>query len=79
MNQGYVNSWEKKYLEQLVLFLTEYYATNHQPPGLPIAVIVKFDNFRGPSINNIPGCVPVCSMTITCNTFDGVHERHQLP
>jgi len=70
-------------LEQLVLLYTEYYATNHQPPDLPIAVIVKFivkfDNFRGPSINNIPVRVPVCSMTITCNTFDGVHERHQLP
>ena len=24
------------------------YTANHQPPDLPIAVIVKFDNYAGP-------------------------------
>ena len=28
------------------------YADNHQPPDLPQAVIVKFDNYKGPSISN---------------------------
>ena len=37
------------------------YATNEQPPDLPIAVVVKFNDYRGPSISDdIPGCVPIC-------------------
>ena len=56
------------------------YANNHQPPDLPIAIIVQFTNYSGPSINsNIPGCPPICSITITSNTLDCVHERQQLP
>ncbi|CAH3037341.1 unnamed protein product, partial [Pocillopora meandrina] len=36
------------------------YADNHQPPDLPQAVIVKFDNYKGPSISkSIPSCVPI--------------------
>ncbi len=27
------------------------YQNGHQPPDLPLAVIVKFDNYRGPSIS----------------------------
>ena len=34
---------------------------DHQPPDLPIAVIVQFDNYRGPSItHSMPSCVPIC-------------------
>ena len=37
------------------------YATNEQPPDLPIAVVVKFNDYRGPSISDdIPGCVTIC-------------------
>ncbi|XP_027036501.1 uncharacterized protein LOC113665051 [Pocillopora damicornis] len=37
------------------------YADNHQPPDLPQAVIVKFDNYKGPSISkSISSCVPIC-------------------
>jgi hypothetical protein len=40
------------------------YQNNHQPPDLPIAVIVKFDNYRGPSISEtLPSCVPICPVT----------------
>lgn len=28
------------------------YHVNHQPPDLPVAVIVQFDDYRGPSISN---------------------------
>ena len=36
------------------------YVTNEQPPDLPIAVVVKFNDYRGPSISDdIPGCVPI--------------------
>jgi len=56
------------------------YATNQQPPNLPIAVVVKFNDYRGPSItNDIPGCVPICPITVSSNGFGGVHERQQLP
>lgn len=56
------------------------YTPNHHPPDLPNAVIVKFDNYRGPSImSTLPNCVPICSITVTSQTLDGVHERQQLP
>lgn len=56
------------------------YAHNHEPPDLPVVVIVKFDDYRGPSIiNDIHACVPICPATVTSHTLDGVHERQQLP
>ena len=56
------------------------YANNQQPPDLPVAVIVKFNEYRGPSISDsIPRCVPICPITITSQTLDGLHERQQLP
>ena len=56
------------------------YASNQQPPDLPIAIIVKFDDYTGPSLTNrITGCVPICPITATYNTLDGPYERQQLP
>lgn len=56
------------------------YANNQQPPDLPIAVIVKFDDYAGPSLSNVlPGCLPICPITITSDISQGVHERQQLP
>ena len=56
------------------------YADNHQPPDLPQAVIVKFDNYKGPSISkSISSCVPICPITVTSQSLDGMHERQQLP
>ena len=56
------------------------YADNQQPPDLPIAVIVQFHDYTGPSVSiNNPGCVPICPIAITSNTLDGFHERQQLP
>ena len=53
---------------------------NQQPPDLPIAIIVKFDDYTGPSLTNrITGCVPICPITATYNTLDGPYERQQLP
>ena len=55
------------------------YADDQQPPDLPVAVIVKFDDYTGPSINDsMPACVPICPITVTSQTLD-VHERQQLP
>ena len=57
------------------------YHLNHQPPVLPVAVIVQFDDYRGPSISNtLPSCVPICPVTISVNLpGSGIHERQQLP
>ena len=56
------------------------YATNHQPPDLPIAVLVKFDDYRGPSFStDLPSCVPICPITVSAQSLEGVHERQQLP
>ena len=56
------------------------YAINQQPPDLPIAIIVKFDDYTGPSLcNEIPNCVPICPITVSYNSLDGIYERQQLP
>lgn len=56
------------------------YTNDQEPPDLPVAVIVKFDDYRGPSVSNtILQCVPICPITITSQTLDGSHERQQLP
>ncbi len=56
------------------------YQNSHQPPDLPIAVIVKFENYRGPVFNeNQPLCIPICPITVTSQTGIGIHERQQLP
>lgn len=48
------------------------YENNQRPPDLPAAVIVKFDDYRGPTINDtIPRCVPICPIAITSQTLDG--------
>ncbi len=56
------------------------YQSNHQPPDLPIAVIVQFENYRGPVFNeNQPLCIPICPITVASQTETGFHERQQLP
>ena len=56
------------------------YAENDFPPSLPISVIVQFDNYKGPSfVDTLPNIVPICPVTITADTFNGFHERQQIP
>ena len=56
------------------------YQIGQQPPDLPIAVIVQFDDYRGPSISpTMASCVPIPPITITANLSNGIHERQQLP
>ena len=56
------------------------YQNNHQPPDLPIAVIVEFEDYRGPVFKeNQPLCMPICPITVTSQTEIGFHERQQLP
>ena len=56
------------------------FQNNHQPPDLPIAVMVQFENYRGPVFDvNQPSCVPICPITVSSQTEVGFHERQQLP
>jgi ATP-dependent exoDNAse (exonuclease V) alpha subunit len=56
------------------------YQNNQQPPDLPIAVIVKFESYRGPVfVENHPMCVPICPITVTSQIEGSYHERQQLP
>ena len=55
------------------------YQAGHAPPTLPIAVIVKFDGYRGPSCSDQESSlVPICPVTIKANS-NAFHERQQLP
>jgi ATP-dependent exoDNAse (exonuclease V) alpha subunit len=55
------------------------YTPNHTPPSLPIAVIVKFDDYIGPSFFNRKSFVPITPVTAGINTEKTIHERQQLP
>ncbi|CAB4000727.1 Hypothetical predicted protein, partial [Paramuricea clavata] len=55
------------------------FAESHNPPDLPIAVLVKFDNYCGPSFSNMPFCVPIPPVTATVCMGNSVHEKQQLP
>ena len=56
------------------------YAVAHSPPDVPIAVMVKFDDYRGPSFSdNLPSSVPICPITVSAQSLQGIHERQQLP
>ena len=56
------------------------YHNEHQPPDLPVAVIVPFEHYTGPSISDSrTSCVPICPLTVTSQSFCTVHVRQQLP
>ena len=42
------------------------FQNNQNPPGLPIAVIVMLNNYRGPHVSEEqPMCVPICPITVS--------------
>ena len=55
------------------------YQANHKPPDLPIAVIVQFENYRGPSFAGIANGVPISPITISFDSGNCICERQQLP
>ena len=56
------------------------YHPSHQPPDLPIAVIVQFDDYIGPSISNeTPLFVPIVPVTVSVSSTNLIHERKQMP
>ena len=49
-------------------------------PDLHIAVIVKFDSYRGPAfVENQPMYVTICPISVKSQTEGSYHERQQLP
>jgi len=47
---------------------------------LPVAVIVKFDNYIDPSISQeIPPLVAIAPVTVSAKNGNSFHERQQLP
>ena len=48
------------------------------PPDLPVAVIVHFKDYTGPSFLQ-PGCVPICPVNISADVSGKHYERLQLP
>ena len=58
---------------------TQSKKNNINSPDLPIAVMVEFENYRGPAFNeNQPLCIPICPITVALQTEIGIHERQQL-
>ena len=55
------------------------FADDQQPPSLPVAVVVHFDNYKGPSFSSFPNCVPICPVTVTNRNSHVPSERQQLP
>ena len=57
------------------------YDNNHHPPDLPVAVIVDFDNYRGPAFIDaqLSSGVPICPVTVSVESQNSFHERQQLP
>ena len=55
------------------------YKSDSVPPQLTISVIVKFDDYEGPSIDNTSTSVPITPITVSLELTGVVHERQQLP
>ena len=54
---------------------TIIYKEGQYSPVLPVAVLIEFENFSGPTIN---GCVPITPIVSNATTSENL-ERHQLP
>ena len=64
--------------ETVIDFIYHMY-NKHQPPDLPVPVVLQFDDYKGPSISDsTPSCIPMCPLTVTSKSFCTVQERQQL-
>ena len=53
------------------------YRSGQSPPNLPIAVTVRFDSYRGPTLSD--GTIPITPLRRTWSTSGGSCSRLQLP
>lgn len=54
--------------------------TPHKTPDLPVAVIVKFDNYIGPSLSKkVLSLVAIAPVTVSTQSGNSIHDRQQLP
>ena len=56
------------------------YQEDQQPPALPIAVLVNFDNYCGPPfLTDLPKCIPIPPITFEWDNGGQKLSRQQLP
>ena len=56
------------------------YMSNVHPPSLPVAVMVKFDTYSGPSFfTDVSNCVPIPPCSSTSESLGSNFERTQFP
>jgi len=56
------------------------YSEGTCPPALPIAIVCKFKNYTGPSLqDNIPGLVPIPPVSSFSEKLGYDYERTQFP
>ena len=60
-------------------FVTDVIYGTHTPPNLPVAVMVHFKDYVGPSFHGLNSHVPICPITVSCNISNTHCERTQLP
>lgn len=60
--------------------LVDFIYQNEQPPCLPVATVVHFDDYSGPQfIDSMHNCIPIFPLTVSAFIAGQVHERQQLP
>ena len=56
------------------------YANNEGPPNFPIAILIQFDNYTGPSFSSsVPRLVPIPPSCDTSESLGSDYERTQFP
>ena len=53
------------------------YKTDQSPPHLPVAVMVRYDSYSGPTLTD--GTVPICPIRRTWSASGAQYSRQQLP
>ena len=55
------------------------YSEGFETPSLPVAVIVQFDGYTGPSFFEKERCVPIIPVTSAVDISGNILERQQIP
>ena len=71
---GWMLDWSMAPGEQLLQYA---YENGHSPPDLPIAVMVRFDCYSGPTLSD--GSVPICPLRRTWFASNNQCSRLQVP
>jgi ATP-dependent DNA helicase PIF1 len=55
------------------------FKSEQPPPSLPIAAVVRFEAYTGPTFNTSPLCVPIPPVTFEWQCKNKQYSRQQLP